>query len=85
MSADSSTVVVNVKEIYGEVAKFAQLETYVAAAVTQAGIGNEVVLTGGGPIWLYLRIAHALHGKARRLIYRSGTDDDVVIFDHDPF
>ena len=32
-----------------------------------------------------LRIAHALHGKAKRLIYRSPVTGDVVIFDHDPF
>ena len=44
-----------------------------------------VLLTGQAPIWLYLKIAHALHGKARRLIYRSPVTGDVVIFDHDPF
>ncbi|MGH8007324.1 MAG: CRISPR-associated protein Csx3, partial [Candidatus Binatia bacterium] len=45
----------------------------------------DVVLTGAGPVWLYLKIAHALHGKAKKLIYRSPVTDDVVIFDHDPF
>lgn len=50
----------------------------------RAGEGNEVVLTGAGPVWLYLKIAHALHGKARRLIYRSPVTGDVVIFDHSP-
>ncbi|MCX7965501.1 MAG: CRISPR-associated protein Csx3 [Syntrophorhabdaceae bacterium] len=47
--------------------------------------GNDVVLTGQGPIWLYLKIAHALHGKAFRLIYRSPVTGDVMIFDHSPF
>ncbi|MGH8470514.1 MAG: hypothetical protein ACREVY_16570 [Gammaproteobacteria bacterium] len=37
------------------------------------------------PVWLYLKIAHALHGKAKKLIYRSPVTGDVVIFDHDPF
>jgi hypothetical protein len=37
------------------------------------------------PFSLYLKIAHALHGKAKRLIYRSPVTGDVVIFDHDPF
>ncbi|HWO42691.1 MAG TPA: CRISPR-associated protein Csx3 [Candidatus Eisenbacteria bacterium] len=32
---------------------------------------RSVVLTGQAPIWMYLRIAHALHGKARRLLYSS--------------
>lgn len=39
--------------------------------VRKAGSGNEVVLTGAAPVWLYLKIAHALHGKAKKLIYRS--------------
>jgi CRISPR-associated protein (Cas_csx3) len=50
-----------------------------------AGEGNEVILTGPAPVWLYLKIAHALHGKARKLIYHSPVTGDVVIFDHDPF
>jgi hypothetical protein len=61
------------------------LPEYVAKALELAGEGNEVVLTGAGPVWLYLKIAHALHGKAKRLIYRSPVTGDVVIFDHDPF
>ncbi|MEW6419020.1 MAG: hypothetical protein AB1480_13010 [Nitrospirota bacterium] len=30
-------------------------------------------------------VAHALHGKARKLIYRSPVTGDVVIFDHSPY
>ena len=66
-------------------AKLADLDSYLAKAKELAGEGNEVVLTGQGPIWLYLKIAHALHGKARKLIYRSPAAGDVTIFDHDPF
>jgi len=43
------------------------------------------VLTGAAPVWLYLRVAHALHGKARKLIYRSPVTGDVAIFDHSRF
>lgn len=50
-----------------------------------AGEGSEVILTGKAPVWLYLAVAHALHGKARKLIYRSPVTGDVVIFDHSPF
>ncbi|MBI4768711.1 MAG: hypothetical protein HY787_29675 [Deltaproteobacteria bacterium] len=50
-----------------------------------SGEGNEVVLTGEAPIWLYLTVAHALHGRAKKLIYRSPVTGDLVIFDHDPF
>jgi hypothetical protein len=30
-------------------------------------------------------IAHAVHSKARRPVYRSPVRGDVAIFDHDPF
>jgi len=77
--------VVDVRTVYGEQAKLAELDSYVAKAQELAGEGNEVVLTGPGPIWFYLKIAHALHGKARKLIYHSPVTGEVVIFDHDPY
>jgi hypothetical protein len=46
---------------------------------------RRVVLTGQAPVWLYLKVAHALHGKARKLIYASPVTGEIVIFDHDPF
>ena len=83
--------VIELKILYGETAKLDELPNYVEKAKELAGEGNEVVLTGAGPIWLYLKIAHALHGRAKKLIYRSPAlkqgehQVDVVIFDHDPF
>jgi len=65
-------------------AKLSELPIYVAEAQKQAGGGNEVKLTGPGPVWLYLKIAHALHGKARKLYYDSPASGEVLIFDHDP-
>ncbi len=65
-------------------AKLSDLDFYVQKTKELAGEGNDVVLTGAGPVWLYLKIAHALHGKARKLIYRSPVAGDVVIFDHSP-
>lgn len=76
---------IDLKQLYGEVAKLNELASYVAKALELAGEGNEVVLTGAAPVWLYLKIAHALHGKAKKLVYRSPVTGDVVIFDHDPF
>jgi hypothetical protein len=87
--ADTKTI--DVKLLYGETAKLDNLSTYVEKAKALAGEGNEVVVTGPGPIWLYLKIAHALHGKAKKLVYRAPAmkrgeaQIDVVIFDHDPF
>lgn len=78
-------LVIDLKALYGEQAKLAELQAYIDTARALAGEGNEVVLTGQAPVWLYLKIAHALHGKARRLIYASPVTGDVVIFDHDPF
>lgn len=77
--------VVDVKLLYGEQAKLSELPKYEEKAKQLAGEVKEVVLTGQGPIWLYLKIAHALHGKVQRLIYRSPVTGDVVIFDHNPF
>jgi hypothetical protein len=78
-------VVIDVRTLYGDTAKLAQLEHYVAQALAQAGEGRHVVLTGAGPVWLYLKIAHALHGKCLTLRYRSPASGDVPVFDHDPF
>jgi len=80
-------IIIDVSELYKNEnsAKLSMLDDYVAEAVSWAGNGNDVILTGAGPIWLYLKIAHALHGKARRLLYRSPATGDVVIFDHSPY
>ena len=78
-------IVVDLKALYGETAKLSLLPQYLEQALALAGEGQEVVLTGTAPVWLYLTVAHALHGKTKRLIYRSPVTGDVVVFDHDPF
>jgi hypothetical protein len=75
---------IDVKSIYGETAKLALLLEYEEKAVELAGEGNEVILTGAGPVWLYLRLAHKLHGKCVTLKYDSPATDEVVVFDHNP-
>ncbi|MCX7794687.1 MAG: CRISPR-associated protein Csx3 [Thermodesulfovibrionales bacterium] len=82
-------IVIDVNTLYKntsseDTAKISQLKDYLQKALELAGEGNDVILTGAGPIWLYLKIAHALHGRARKLIYRSPVTGDVVIFDHTP-
>ena len=76
---------IDLNSLYTDTAKLSLLPEYVNKTLELAGQGNEVVLTGAGPVWLYLKIAHALHDKAKKLIYRSPVTGDVVIFDHDPF
>ena len=78
-------VEVNLTSLFDGQAKLAQICEYEQRARGLAGEGNEVVLTGAAPVWLYLRIAHALHGRVKRLSYRSPVTGEVVIFDHDPF
>ncbi len=78
-------VIIDLSTFYEGAAKLASLDEYKRMAIEQAGEGHEVVLTGKAPVWLYLAAAHALHGKALRLIYRSPVTGDVIIFDHDPF
>lgn len=66
-------------------AKLADLPTYEALCQQKAGLGNTVKLTGPAPVWLYLRLAHVLHGKVKKLIYHSPVTGEVIIFDHDPY
>lgn len=79
-------IVIDVERLYrGGTAKLEAVDGYLKEAVQAAGNGNDVTLTGRGPVWLYLMVAHALHGKARKLVYNSPVTGDVVIFDHNPF
>ena len=82
---NAAQVLLDLRTLYTDTAKLDHLQAYEQAALSQAGEGQAVVLTGAAPVWLYLRIAHALHGKAKRLTYRSPVTGDVIIFDHDPF
>lgn len=79
-------ITIDLETLYpaAETAKLADLPEYVRRALELAGSGNVVTLTGKGPIWLYLKVAHALHGKARKLVYDSPVTGEVMIFDHSP-
>ncbi|HPX60865.1 MAG TPA: CRISPR-associated protein Csx3 [Deltaproteobacteria bacterium] len=80
-------IIIEVSELYRDsgTAKLAELQAYTARAVEQAGNGNFVTLTGQGPIWLYLHLAHALHGKVARLSYSSPVTGEITIYDHSPY
>jgi hypothetical protein len=80
-----NNIVIDIKSIYGETAKLDQVPLYVEKALVLAGSGNNVELTGAGPVWLYLIIAHALHGKVKCLTYSSPVTGPVQIFNHDPY
>ncbi len=78
-------ITIDLKEIYGETAKLNEKNRYIEYIIEKAGKGNEIILTGQAPVWLYLMASHALHGKVTRLIYDSPVTGEVVIFDHNPF
>lgn len=67
-----------------EQAKLADLPGYEARVMELVAPGADVTLTGRAPVWLYLRIAHALHGRARILTYDSPVTGPVEIFNHNP-
>jgi len=75
-------VTIDLGSLYEGTARLEELPSYIEKALEMAGEGREVVLTGQAPIWLYLAVAHALHGRAKRLIYSSPVTGEVVIFDH---
>jgi len=78
-------VILDISAFYSDNAKLSELDSYIQRVKEIAGEGNDVILTGAGPVWLYLKIAHSLHGKAKSLTYRSPVTGDVVIFDHSPY
>lgn len=77
-------VTIDLGTLYTGVAKIHDLAEYERQALELAGEGRTIVLTGQAPIWMYMRIAHALHGKARRLLYSSPVTGEIVVFNHDP-
>ncbi|MCS7292999.1 MAG: TIGR02221 family CRISPR-associated protein, partial [Gloeomargarita sp. SKYBB_i_bin120] len=77
-------VVIDLGTLYEGTAKLEALPDYIARAKELAGQGKDVILTGQAPIWMYLAIAHGLHGVARRLCYDSPVTGRVLIFDHCP-
>lgn len=76
---------IDLGNLYTEIAKLEDLPKYISKTLELAGEGNEIALTGRAPVWLYLVLAHALHGKATKLTYSSPASGKVIIFDHSPF
>lgn len=83
-SLQGNRTVIDLQSLYEGTAKIEDLSFYIKRVQELAGEGKEVVLTGQAPVWLYLSVAHALHGKARRLLYASPVTGETVIFDHSP-
>ncbi|MFW5961163.1 MAG: CRISPR-associated protein Csx3 [Desulfohalobiaceae bacterium] len=80
-------ICIDVQKLYASSgqAKLSQIQEYEEKCQQMAGQGTDVILTGAGPIWLYLRLAHVLHGKVRSLWYESPVTGRVEIFNHNPY
>ncbi len=78
-------ITIDISTFFIGTAKLASIDEYCNKALELVNDGDEVVLTGRAPVWLYLSIGHALHGIAKKLIYTSPVTGDVTIFDHNPF
>ena len=65
-------------------AKLSDLPSYEARVKELVPAGADVTLSGPGPVWLYLRLAHTLHGRARVLTYDSPVTGPIEIFNHNP-
>jgi len=77
-------VIIDLRNFYEDTAKLDSIPDYISRVKKEAGQGNDVILTGQAPVWLYLIAAHAVHGLASSLYYRSPVTGDVKIFDHNP-
>jgi hypothetical protein len=82
----SAHITLDISTLYAATgtARLSDLPTYEQQARDAVPPGAEVTLTGAGPVWLYLKIGHALHGRARRLFYDSPVTGNVLVFDHSP-
>ncbi len=76
---------IDLSTFYQETAKLEKLPEYEEKVKELAGEGNNITLTGAAPVWLYLRMAHVLHGKAKSLHYDSPVTGKVIIFNHNPY
>lgn len=76
---------IDLSTLFVETAKIDEIQRYLDKVNEMPLDGAEVILTGAAPVWLYLKIAHALHGRAKRLYYESPVTGRVMIFDHDPY
>jgi len=83
----NNKVIINFQSLYTGQAKLSDIDIYLKKALELAGEGNEITVTGSAPIWLYLKIGHALHGKALRLLYSAPGQgiEEFEIFNHNPY
>jgi hypothetical protein len=86
MPTPDPVIILDLQTLYAPTgtAKLGDLPAYEARVKELVAPGAEVTMTGNAPVWLYLRLAHALHGRAKKLFYDSPVTGRMEIFNHDP-
>ena len=81
------TITIDLEKLWSkdETAKLSKKSEYINEAIKLAGKGNNIVLTGKSPVWLYMLVQHELHGITTSLTYDSPVTGKVVVYDHNPF
>lgn len=72
---------IDLSALYEGEAKLSDLDEYMRKLVAQAKEGQELVLTGRAPIWLYLHAVLMLKGNVKKLLYRDGPGHIYDILD----
>jgi len=78
-------VVINLDGLCAGEVTLSEALSFVEKALEADPEGAVVVLQGDAPTWVYLFLAHVLHGLARKLYYDSPVYGRILIFDHSPF
>ncbi len=84
MTRQRPQTVIHLDSLFPGRARLAARETYRQQVLAMVPPGAVVTLTGAAPVWLYLELAHALHGRAAALYYESPVTGKIAIFNHDP-
>lgn len=81
----SKPVRIDLSALFQATAKLDDLPDILNLIDSRVHAGAIVCLTGRAPVWLYLKVAHHLHGRAGKLYYDSPASGELLIFDHDPY
>lgn len=75
----------DLRDLYEQKSQIKNIHAYLKAIDRMPLDGKTAVLTGRAPVWLYLKVAHHLHGRVKKLYYQSPAAGKILIFDHDPY
>jgi len=77
-------ITLNVSALYDMGAGLIDEDAYAESARALVGKGQDVILRGTAPVWLYLVVLRALYDRAANLWYDSPEEGPVLIFSRKP-